>query len=292
MSDIPEISVIMPVYNVEMYIEKAITSVLNQTFRDFEFLIVDDGSKDSSRSLIAKYEGDDRIRVITKANGGLSSARNAGLEQARGRYVTFLDSDDYLNEKYLEKLHDQVVDGKVDIAICNYRNVYSDEPGDDVRTYRVSHYSAKKHVRDMFGPRMIGAYAWGKLFRRESFDSIRFPEGRLYEDIFTIPYVMYPCSSVSYDAEPLYYYRQREGSILSTYKESRKDEVYAISAIVDYAIGNKDRLLCWYARINEVRSYLEIRHRFKKHGYDFMPVKNDFKGRICRDLIRILIPVF
>lgn len=288
----PEITVIMPVYNVEEYISKSIESVLAQTYSDFELIVVNDGSTDASRDIIEGFMlSDDRIKLIDKLNGGLSSARNAGLDAMSGKYVTFIDSDDYIDSDYLQTLHELIVRDKVDIAVCDYKCVYGDVPDfSSKKTGKTLIYPAKKHVRDMFGPRMVGAYAWGKLFKAEQFSGIRFPEGRLYEDIFTIPYVMYPAAQIAYICTSLYYYRKRKGSILSTYNPQRKDEIYAIGAIVDFAVSKGDRLLAWYARINEIRSYIEIRHRFKKKEFDFSSVRNDFKGRIKTDVLKILFP--
>ena len=285
------ISVIMPVYNVEQYIDKAIESVLNQTYRNFEFIIVNDGSTDSSKAHIEKYLYDERIVFIDKVNGGLSSARNAGLDVFKGSYITFIDSDDYLDECYLEGLYTTLLEKSVDISVCNLMKVYGDTPESKKDEYETLVYPARKHVIAMFTPRCIGAYAWGKLYKAEHFSNLRFPEGRCFEDIFTIPFVMYPCENVAYIEEPLYYYRQREGSILSSYKEARKDEVYALRANVDYAKEHHDGVYCMYARLNEVRSYLEIRHRFKKYGYDFKPVKADFKGRILIDFFKMILPI-
>ena len=292
MESTPEITIIMPVYNVEKYIERSISSVLDQTFRNFEFIIVNDGSTDNSGKLIDKYKIDDRVIIINKENGGPSAARNVALDIMRGKYVTFIDSDDFIDSRYLETLVNLIKEYDVGISICNMQKVHGDVPEEDIENGKVILRSSKKHVRDMFGPRMSGAYAWGKMYRRECFEKIRFPEGRLYEDIFLIPYVVYPVGTIAYTTAKLYCYRQRQGSILAVFNEDRRDEIYSLRTMVDYAAEHKDRLLCWYARINEVRSYIEIKHRCKKYGVDFESVRNDFKGRLGKDLFKIFIPVF
>lgn len=285
-----KISVIMPVYNVEKYVREAIESVLNQSYKEFELIIVNDGSKDNSGIICEEYSYDKRVKYIKKENGGLSSARNAGLAVASGEYITFIDSDDLFDIDYLSTLVRIKEENNADLAVVSY---YCFSDGDSLKpmmSKRVKKYSGKKYVHAMFGPQMIGAYAWGKLFSRDCFETRKFPEGKLYEDILTTPYIIYPMNNVVYSFSQLYMYRQREGSILNKFIPNRADELLAISKIVDLGIVNKDRTLTWFARINEVRSYLENKHRFKKFNYDFSNIEKSFSKRVKIDCIKILLP--
>ncbi len=285
------VSIIMPVYNVEKYVGKAIQSILNQTWNNFELIIVNDGSTDNSYQICHEFaNSDNRIHLISKQNGGLSSARNAGLEVMNGTYVTFIDSDDFWHVLYLEQLIKIKEYHDADIAVCSYQKIALDEDATEKFDNQSICYSGKQYVRNMFGPKVIGAYAWGKLFDSIHFKNIRFPIGRLYEDIFTVPYVAYPQTKIVYTRTTLYYYRQREGSILAKYTPTRADELHALHKIVQYAEKQDDNLLLWYVRINEVRSWFEIKHRFKKFNFDFTQIGKEYKNIIRKDSIRILLP--
>ena len=125
MKNRPIISIIVPVYNVESYLERCINSILNQTFKNFELILVDDGSTDKSGEICDSFAGyDKRIRVIHKKNGGLSSARNVGLDVSIGKYIGFVDSDDWIDEFMYEKLYRNMIKTKSDIVICNFSRVY------------------------------------------------------------------------------------------------------------------------------------------------------------------------
>ena len=294
MTDRPLISILMAVYNVSRYLPKCLDSIMVKTLDDFELVVVNDGSTDDSRNILSRYERVSRVRVIDQDNAGVSAARNRGLDEARGEYVTFIDPDDYVSPDYLKVLYEAIRDEHVPVSVVAHQVVYGDEPekNEGKKMTGIAVKSARRHVLDMVGPRMFGTYVWAKMFKRTMFDGFRFPLGEIYEDTSVVPYVIYDAGNVAYVESPHYFYRQRPDSFLAVYNENRKYEVYALGRLVDFAVSRKDRRLCWYARINEVRSYLEIRHRFKKHGYDFSPIQEDFKGRIGRDLIRILIPIF
>ena len=284
------ISVIMPVYNVEAYLDDAIKSVLMQSYADFEFIIVDDGSTDSSLDICKKYAASDgRIAIYLKKNGGLSSARNYGIARASGDYLFFIDSDDMITPDCLERLYGALVQSGADVAVANHQKFFDKlEKREGDRS--VSLLSGKKYVRDIFGPRCIGSYAWGKLFPRYLFADRLFPEGRLYEDTFTIPYLLYDLKKIAYVKTPLYFYRQRQGSILKTFSAGRVDELYAIHDIVSFASERRDYLLLWLARINEVRSWLELKSRYRKNGFDFSSVQNNMKKTVLKDFIGIFLP--
>lgn len=285
------VSIIMPVYNVEKYVGKAIKSVLQQSWNHFELIIVNDGSTDSSYQICKKFaDADTRLHLLTQQNEGLSAARNMGLKIATGDYITFIDSDDFWHPLYLEKMVTFKEHFHANIAVCAYQKIHEDSDAAEVVSDSTCCYSGKQYVRNMFGPKVIGAYAWGKLFERSHFIGRRFPIGKLYEDIFTIPYVMYPVEKVIYIKSPLYYYRQRKGSILAKYTPERADELSALSEIVRYAEQQRDHRLSWYARINEVRSWLEIKYRFKKFNFDFATIQQEYGKTIKQDSIRILLP--
>lgn len=285
-----KVSVIMPVYNVEKYVREAIESVLSQTYQNYELIIVNDGSKDNSALICKEYINRDKVIYFEKVNGGLSSARNAGIKIASGDYITFIDSDDLFDKEYLSTLVRIKEENNADASVVAYQCFTSSDDIKPRKTDKVKIFSGKKYVHAMFGPQIIGAYAWGKLFDRSCFSNRLFPEGKLYEDILTTPYIFYSMKRIVYSYSALYLYRQREGSILQKYTPQRADELLAISKIVDLGIEKKDRILTWYSRINEVRSYLEIKHRFKKYNYDFSDIDKTYTKRIKKDFVKVFIP--
>ena len=224
------ISVVVPIYNVEAYLEKCINSIINQTFSDLEILLIDDGSTDSSSDICDRYGSmDTRIKVLHKKNGGLSSARNAGIDLSKGDYLCFIDSDDYIDERYIERLYFALKDSNADISMCNFIKV--DENYDGLLPGPLL---LKDEVisRDEFFERIDGdegygySVAWNKLYSRKALSGVSFPEGKIHEDEFAIHMFVNNCESIAIINEPLYFYLQRTGSIMSS-KTSIKQMDYA-----------------------------------------------------------------
>lgn len=286
-----KVSIILPVYNVQDYLNASIQSVLDQTYTSFELIIVNDGSTDSSLEICKCYAQEDcRIKLVDKENGGLSSARNAGLDVAKGDYIYFLDSDDYIDSTTLQIMVNEKERLQVACLSTGHLNVMEDGIVCNANSTSSQIYSGKNYVHCMVNPRQIGAYAWGKLFDRSIFNSLRFPEGLLYEDIMTIPQAIYDLNRVAYIKTPLYMYRQREGSILNSYSEKRSDEILAYCKLIDFADEKNDAILAWYAAINAVRSYLEVHHRYKVHGFDVAKLEKEYRKMAKSAARRIIWP--
>lgn len=286
-----KVSIILPVYNVQDYLETSIQSVLSQTHTSFELIIVNDGSTDSSLEICRHYANtDNRIKLINKSNGGLSSARNAGLDVADGDYVYFLDSDDYIDTNTIQIMVQEKEKLQVGCLVAGHINVKEDGIVYNERKKSTRIYSGKNFVHCMVNPRRIGAYAWGKLFDRNLFSTLRFPVGLLYEDIMTIPWAIYDLDKVAYISTPLYMYRQREGSILNSYSEKRSDEILAYCKLIDFADEKHDAILAWYAAVNAVRSYLEVHHRYKVHGFDVAKLEKEYRKMAMSATRRIIWP--
>ena len=212
------VSIVVPVYNVEQYIHRAINSLLNQTYPFLEIILVDDGSPDNCPQICDEYaRKDNRITVIHKKNGGLSDARNVGLNIAKGEYITFLDSDDYLCSNAIEIFLKAIREQNVDV-VCSGLNII-DNKG-EIYDYRKGDNSFKASgqeiVKLLFKDTFPYNFAPSKLYKRELFNGIRFPVGRIYEDIATTYLVINKADSVYCIKECLYYYeRGREGNITS-----------------------------------------------------------------------------
>ena len=209
------ISIIVPVYKVEPYLRQCVDSILGQTYRDIEVLLIDDGSPDRCGEICDEYaEKDDRVRVFHTENRGLSAARNLGLREARGEYIGFVDSDDWIEPDMYEVLLRRIQETEADIGVCGFSYDY-------LNTSECS--PCVEAVYDSVGA--VGALICGdlrkqvmnKLWSRQAAMLLRFPEGRVYEDIFTVYKVLMQANKVATVHQPLYRYRQRKGSIARTY---------------------------------------------------------------------------
>lgn len=213
----PKISVIVPVYQVERYLDRCVESVLGQSFSDYECILVDDGSKDASGAMCDAYAArEEKITVIHKENGGLSSARNAALEIARGDYICFLDSDDALHPQILERMYDAAVRTGADMVSCGLREFSSDSPDFSGEESGEPVILEQKDYIDNLYPRnfgRIGVTACGKLYRREIFSSLRFPEGKIYEDLHVYLDVLRSCEKIAVLEQGLYCYYTNPQSI-------------------------------------------------------------------------------
>ncbi|MCM1286184.1 MAG: glycosyltransferase [Acetobacter sp.] len=240
------ISVIIPVYNVEMFLDRCIDSVINQTYDNLEIILVDDGSTDHSPVLCDNWsKKDSRIKVIHKKNGGLSDARNCGLDCSSGNYVVFIDSDDYVKSDMIETLFLRLIDDASDLALCNYLCVSDDENyvNDYENSLPVSDelIDGKQAQRKLFGD-MHWHYviACCKLYKKFLFDDFRFPVGKLHEDLFTTHLIFEKCNLVSCVREPLYYYYQNENSITHSYSIRRLDALDAYISRFNYFYEKRD----------------------------------------------------
>ena len=213
-----EVSIIVPVYQVENYIRQCIDSILVQTFTDFELILVDDGSKDKSGQICDEYAVlDQRVKVIHKENGGLSDARNCGMDQAVGNYFMFVDSDDYIAPTMLEYLYKALMNKEADIAVCNFLHFFEEDRKRDFSTNIQSEvlsgaeiFYCRKNER-VYG---IWTVAWNKLYKRETLGNVRFRFGKYHEDEFWANDIYQMDIKVVTIPECLYYYRQRDNSIM------------------------------------------------------------------------------
>ena len=218
----PLLSIIVPVYKVENYLPKCIDSIRAQTFTDFELILVEDGSPDNCPALCdAAAAKDARIRVIHQKNGGLSAARNAGLDAARGAWIGCVDSDDYIAPEMYEALYHAVQSTGADLALCDYAEV--DEAGASCPQMHVSLSGVELTRQELLkkASGLMVQLAWNKLYRRAIFAQLRYPEGKLNEDLFLIPEVCLQIQKAVVVPKVLYYYVQRSGSIMGKNKTLR-----------------------------------------------------------------------
>ena len=228
------ISVVVPAYNVEKYISECIDSILKQSYKNIEVILVDDGSTDNTSSICEQYKSNyNNVLLVTQSNGGLSAARNAGINVASGTYICFIDSDDYIDSFMLEQLHNAIVNNNADIAICGIQKVTElGEPTTCTAQDLKNGVYSSADIR-LLGNLTIRGYwtytiACNKLFKKSIFNDCRFYNGRIIEDEIIFDDIMDRCQTIATIADKLYYYRERETSITSTKNlKVSQDRVFA-----------------------------------------------------------------
>lgn len=241
------ISVIVPVYKVEKYLEKCIESIIKQTHTNLQIILVNDGSPDNCGKICDEYaKKDSRIEVIHKINGGLSDARNVGINRANGRYIGFVDSDDYVKEDMYEKLINLIKEYDADISICNLYDVIDGKEYVRNKDNGIHEYSRIDILKEILLDKNIQSYAWNKLYKKELFDEIKYPIRKKYEDIGTTFYVFEKCNKIVVTSEPEYYYLKRSDSLVNNVTES---------TILDYTEIIIQRYLYTKENIKELKKY-------------------------------------
>lgn len=230
------VSIIVPIYNVEKYLGRCLSSLMHQSYKTIEVLLVDDGSTDGSASVAKDYiDKDSRFKLIQKQNGGQGSARNVGLDNARGDYICFVDSDDWVNEDYVLKLISCSVANDADIVMCGVERVWED--GTRIRN-PISN-NKEYIIPDVHQFLFHASYvSWDKIFRRELFDNLRYSEIRTFEDYATIPLVLSRAKKIIGLPDVLYYYFWRFNSTTNTsradYNILRAQEILEKSELKKY----------------------------------------------------------
>lgn len=273
------ISVIVPVYNVERFLEKCISSILSQSFKEFELILVNDGSKDNSGKICNWYkEKDQRIEVIHQENLGLSAARNAGIEVSKGEFITFIDSDDFVHPLMLEVLYGNAIKTGADISICDYHLTYE---GNcicyDLGDNKIITYTNVEAVKKIVGEnqtRMIIACC--KLYSRDLFNSIRYPVGKYHEDEFVTYRLLYKSNKIVVTKAKLYYYLQRSSSITgSAYSAKRLEKLEALREAITFFRREKNNELACLA---EFRLLLNIQIAYYRVKYEMNQSKEIMKN--------------
>lgn len=291
-----EISVIIPVYNVEKYLKECLDSVVNQSFTDLEIICVNDGSADKSSDILEEYsKKDSRIKIITQKNQGLGASRNNGLNLAKGKYVYFIDSDDYINPDTLEKLHESIESNRSDVVLFKFktfddaRNVHNRGSefridkifGDrDYSDFTFTYNEVKKHVLNTAFSACLKLYSKDFL---DSYDDFRFPENISYEDVVFHVKVMTRASRISFVNESMYHYRSNPDSI-SNLKSNGFDIFEVIDMVEDFLRQDDyyDILENEFAlfKISQILTYLKS----TKSEEFFQKAKNEFESFKINDM--------
>ena len=220
----PLISIIVPIYNVEAYLKRCVVSIQNQTYPNIEIILVDDGSPDKSGKLCDELAAkDERIKVIHKPNGGLSDARNAGIDLAQGEFLSFIDSDDYIHPQMMELLYQNLVEAKADLSCCDIKNAYTTEAEYFDFDNKVKLYTNIEALEMLFTYYcQVFVMVCNKLYRKEAFAEFRFAKGKIHEDEFLTYKILHHSPKIVFSDARLYYYYQSPNSIMrSQFSEKR-----------------------------------------------------------------------
>lgn len=279
------ISVIIPAYNAEQYIGRCILSVLSQTYENLEIIIVDDGSTDNTKMICNTFaRKDKRIKLFSKDNGGTSSARNLGLMYAQGKYISFLDNDDWIEPSFYETLQRLIVEESADLSIVSYNQVFEDTKVAKLDSEKICTYDKKGAIVELLLDEVLQNYVWNKLYKKELFDGIKFPENIIYDDINVMSDIFQRCEKIVSYEYPLYNYRYRENSIINSRSHKKFEDEYKavliryddinqnIPEIDDY---NAYSLIIWVIRI-----------------YYFMAKENDTNDTFLKSDFKKIIAVF
>lgn len=288
------ISVIVPIYNIESYIEKCIESIVNQDYRNIEIILVDDGSTDTSGMICDKYEKiDSRIKVLHKKNGGLSDARNFGMKNANGKYLIFIDGDDYVKENFISRLYHNLCFYKADISVCAFSYIFEDG--------RVEKYNVKEKDKiRVFNPKQalecmldsnfsFKQCAWNKLYKKELFQNTQYPFGMLYEDLGTTYKLIVDSKKIVYDSTSLYYYVQRNTSITKTYRynEKEKNRILMVNEMTEF-IDDKFKNIKNRTNYFRATQYLAVINVMFMAGEKDLQFINESKKVIKKNLLNVL----
>lgn len=265
----PKLSIIVPVYKVEKYINDCVGSILNQTFTDFELILVDDGSPDNCGKICDEYaKRDSRVVVLHKSNGGLSSARNAGMDVARGEYIAFVDSDDFVASDMFEKMIGQAISTNADMVKCGYTAV------DDHHNKKAVECFSKKQIFNSDGMGLLDLYfggvlftvAWNAVYKRQLADKVKFPEGLINEDNYSAGVYLFWAKKVVCMNETFYFYRDNEMG-LSKVARNRKllDKAVVLCLLHEYLMDNG---------VNNDRFLLRLEKKFARRIYHCVKYQN------------------
>lgn len=266
------ISIIIPVYNCEKYLERCINSVLEQSYSNLELILVDDGSTDRSGSICDDYQKkDDRVVVVHSTNGGAAKSRNSGIDIARGEYIGFIDSDDYISPSMYEHMICVLNESNAEMAVCNY--LYVDKEGNDlhrassiVRDEVIERIDYLKRLTEPYSGYYITP--WNRVYRRELFNGLRFPEGMTHEDNVLTHRIVDRCGRIAIISKEYAYYTQRSDSVSKSHKSYRfYDNIDALADRIEFYGKKEEYYPLIAASIHQLCSkFIEFRRLYIFHA--------------------------
>ncbi|MDB2111176.1 glycosyltransferase family 2 protein [Clostridium paraputrificum] len=282
------ISIVVPVYNVEKYLEECLDSICKQTYSNIEIILVNDGSTDSSIEICEKYsELDKRISVLNKENGGLSDARNCGIKFAKGQYLIFVDSDDIISRDMVSYLYNLIKNTNSEVGICDPVHWFPDQEIKFVEETVKKIFSSEDAIVEMLYQKSFLVSAWGKIYKKDLFTKITFPFGILFEDSAIMYRVFDSAKKIVYGNAKLYGYRHRENSI-TTKKFSKRDwDIIIICNEISEYFSNRSEELKKASASYQTAGALRIYMNAPRNG-DFEEEIKCCKNTIDKNLNKVL----
>jgi glycosyltransferase involved in cell wall biosynthesis len=236
------LSIIVPVFNIEKYLSKCIESILSQEFSDFELIIVNDGSTDSSGLIATNFAKIDmRVKVINQVNGGLANARNTGINVSKGEFISFIDGDDYVHPEMYQIMISEILDKNADISVCGRFDVNGDKISERFNQNKVTVWDSSLAIRNLLLNNLIDSSVCDKIFKRYLFQEIRFPDGKINEDMFIIIKLIHKSLRIVHTGRSLYYYYHRNGSItMSPFTSKNMNALEAVDNTIKYLKSNEE----------------------------------------------------
>lgn len=285
----PLISIIVPVYNIKDYVVDCVQSICAQAYNNLEIILVDDGSTDGSEHICDEYKSKDgRVRIIHKENGGLSDARNVAIDICHGDYITFIDGDDVVSPNYIETLYRLLSSTNSQISICGHKDFYELPVTGPIKTDSFFEYSSDEAIKEILINGKFTTSAWGKLYKAELFREIRYPKGRLFEDLPTTWRAFDRASKIVFTPAQEYYYRQNPTSIMnSRFNPKKLDILYAHHSLIKGLKERRPELVRYgYERLS---TYASIQlFSALRSGYSILDDLNQLRAEI-RKYFRYLL---
>ena len=284
------ISVVIPVYNVEQYLPKCIESIMSQTYKNLEIILVNDGSTDGSQKICEEYKSiDNRIKIINKENGGLSDARNVGIDNSSGNYITFIDSDDYIDDDYVYTLYKSLISYNADMSIASHKIIYPKRIIDKATDEKFC-ANSKKVLEKILYDEGIDLSAWGKLYKKSLFNNIKFPKGRLFEDSATTYRLIDESKKIAVNSKSVYNYVIRKNSISNEmFSEKKMDLITSTMEMTEFIKkkypelekGCERRLM--YAYLSTLTQLAKTKETNSSMQAKLMNYIKKNKGRVLKD---------
>lgn len=297
------VTIIIPIYNVGNYLDNMLKSIFNQTFKDFNVVLVNDGSTDNSEDIIIEYNRVyHNIIYIKQENRGVSEARNAGIEKISAKYTLFLDPDDFIDETMIEKMYNKAEQTNADIVICGYETI-SDNLKTEINKFQVDEKKVYTNIEvmDMMLNWKVEGQLWNKLFLSENIlnSDVKFEKGRIIEDLFPVFNQVSMANKIVFVNEPLYKYIYRKTSLLNSNKEMiiMEDQNFAYKSIIDLIIKQKkipeDKYLSFVAFVqcSHIKSYIEFKFKYNKKIYEKFKVYDYTLKDIIKSKVSIKVKI-
>ncbi|UOR13789.1 glycosyltransferase family 2 protein [Halobacillus amylolyticus] len=289
----PTISIIVPVYNVEPYLRRCLDSILAQTFTNIEVIVVNDGSTDGSGLICDEFATkDERVKVIHKENGGVSSARNIGIDEARGNFIGFVDSDDWVFEDMFGRLFRICLNSNCDIAVCDFAREINGKGSLLRQESYTKTMNNEEAMRQLFKGKLYRFALCNKLYKKKCFFNVRFPEGRIHEDLSTTYKLFYKADKVVFTNYTGYIYVKRDRSILtSRFSRKRMEAFIGWDEIIsfmesEYPRLSKEYLTCFVYWCIDNSFYILNQVNHKKVKYEFLSIIQECVKKYYKNILR------